>query len=394
MAEDQTISPLVAAAVGLGAIIGAGIFVLSGTALALAGSLALVAFVLVGIVALLVAFEIGELGSIMPHAKGAAYSYVDSAFGSELGFITGILLYFSYATSISVIALGFGSYLTSITGLSSSYHIPFAIALIFVLSIINLLGIKNAIKADYYLVMIKVAILVIFITFAFLFAFHSSSFSLSNFSLTPSESGIKPIFAASVAIFFAFSGFQVISTFTSRVKGGATSAAKAVIAAVLVSMVLYVLVVLGLILLVPASSYTISGDPLSFALTNAHAPQALFYLVDTGALIATASATLAMILSASRIAYQMGEDRLLPAITRIYSRGKDVASTGVVVSAVIGVVMLFSVNIYVIAAIANFGLLFSYLMTSLALIHFRKVKKQGSFRIPFYPSAITEIEVA
>ena len=103
----ETISQKSATAIGLGAIIGAGIFVLSGTAIALAGSYALVSFVLVGIIALIVALELGELGSIMPQEKGASYSYVRGAFGSELGFITGLLLYFSYVSSIPVIALGF-----------------------------------------------------------------------------------------------------------------------------------------------------------------------------------------------------------------------------------------------------------------------------------------------
>jgi len=106
---SEKISIPVALAVGLGAIIGAGIFVLSGTAIALAGGYALLAFVLVGIVAIFVGLEMGELSSLMPNEVGASYSFVYKAFGSELGFVTGILLFFSYATSISVISLGFGS---------------------------------------------------------------------------------------------------------------------------------------------------------------------------------------------------------------------------------------------------------------------------------------------
>src|SRR5271157_437972 len=96
-----------ATAVGLGAIIGAGIFVLSGTAIALAGSFALPAFLIVGAVAMIVALVFGELGSIFPYAKGASYSYAYNAFGSEIGFITGILQYISYATAASAVSLGF-----------------------------------------------------------------------------------------------------------------------------------------------------------------------------------------------------------------------------------------------------------------------------------------------
>jgi len=104
--SDNKISTYVATAVGLGAIIGAGIFTLSGTVIALAGYWSLLAFLMVGTVAMAVSLEIGELVSIFPEANGAAYSYVYEAFGSELGFITGVLLYFSFSSSIAVVALG------------------------------------------------------------------------------------------------------------------------------------------------------------------------------------------------------------------------------------------------------------------------------------------------
>ena len=144
MKDKKFISVPVATAVGLGAIIGAGIFVLSGTTIALAGANALIAFVLVGVLAIIIAMELGELGSIMPHAKGASFSYIYEAFGSEMGFITGILLYFSFSTAIAAIALGFGSYLGSLVGLHTGYYpIIFAIILIFVLAIVNIVGIKK-----------------------------------------------------------------------------------------------------------------------------------------------------------------------------------------------------------------------------------------------------------
>ncbi len=111
MEKNKLISIPVATAVGLGAIIGAGIFVLSGTTIALAGADALFAFVIVGIVALILAFELGELSSLMPNEKGASYSYTYKAFGSRVGFITGIFRYLSLAISISVVSLGFGAYL-------------------------------------------------------------------------------------------------------------------------------------------------------------------------------------------------------------------------------------------------------------------------------------------
>ena len=70
----------------------------------------------------MIALDLGELGSLMPHVKGASYSYTYNAFGSELGFITGMLSYMALATSISAISLGFGSYLSSFLGLAVSAY--------------------------------------------------------------------------------------------------------------------------------------------------------------------------------------------------------------------------------------------------------------------------------
>ena len=378
----EKISIPVALAVGLGAIIGAGIFVLSGTAIAIAGGYALLAFLLVGIVAIFVGLEIGELSSLMPNEVGASYSFVYKAFGSELGFVTGILLFFSYATSISVISLGFGSYLSSILALGNAFNIPFAIILIFVLSILNILGIKKAAKSDAVLVVIKVSILLLFILAALAISLSNKTFSISNFSAP--NNVVLSVFSASVVIFFAYSGFQSISTFTSRIRGK-NGAAKAITLATVISLVLYVLVVFSLLALMPASEYKISGDPLSFALKASHAPQWLFITVDIGALIATTSATIAMILSSSRMLYQISKDKLLPRIFRKYNEESDVAVNSVIASAIIGVIMLFSGNIYTIAAISNFGLLFSYIMTSFALIHFRRSGYKASFSMPLYP---------
>ena len=375
----------IAVAVGLAAIIGAGIFVLSGTAIALAGPFSLFAFVLVGIVAIIIAIELGVLGNIMPHAKGASYSFVYNAFGSELGFITGILLYFSFATAISAISIGFGSYLASLLGVSvSATKIPFAIALIFVLSLVNIMGIKKAAKGDFWLVAVKLSILSIFIAFAFVFVFLHPGFDAGHFSSTASQTSMESIFAASVAIFFAYTGFQAISSITDRIEGGSRKAARAIVYSVVISLVVYVLVDLSLMMLAPASKFTINADPLTFALKSASAPTWLFTLVGIGALIATASAAIAMILTSSRLFYQIGTDHLLPKFTRKYNNKSDVAVNGVIISAVIAVAFLFAGNIYTIAAISNFGLLFSYMLMSLALFHYKR-EMRDNLRIPFYP---------
>jgi hypothetical protein len=264
-----SISQKSAVAIGLGAIIGAGIFVLSGTAIALAGEFALLSFVLVGVVALIVAFELGELGCLMPNAQGASYSYIRGAFGNEMGFISGILLYFSYVSSVPVIALGFSDYFASLLGFSDyEYQIMIALTLVAVLSLVNILGISKAAKAELGLVSFKIFVLAILVSFAFVLSFQQHFANISNFASLPGQKNLGAVFAASVAIFFAYAGFQSISTVSSEVRGGAKGAARAIIYAVSISLVLYVLVAISLIFLAPATSYGISGDPIAYALEN------------------------------------------------------------------------------------------------------------------------------
>ncbi len=382
----QEISVSAATAVGLGAIIGAGIFVLSGSALSLAGSNALIAFVLVGFVAILIALELGELGSIMPDVEGASYSYVYEAFGSELGFITGIIFYASSVIAISAIAIGFGSYFSNILGLPSVATTISAAMLIILLAVLNLLGIKKAVNVDFALVAIKIAVLLAFIAFAIYFAFGSGHFVASNFGVTSSQNGIGPIAAASIAILFAYSGFQTISTLTPKIKGGPNAAAKSILLSVALSLVIYLAIIISMLLIVPSSVYsTSSADPISIALDASAAPYLLKLAVSLGALIATASASLAMFLRSSRIIYQLNSDGLIPKIIGKYDTKRDVSTNAVLATAAIAIVMMFSGNVYTVASISVFGVLFTYLMSSLALIHFRRIKRHGSFKAPFYP---------
>lgn len=382
---SNSISMIEATAVGLGAIIGAGIFVLSGTAISLAGSYSIIAFLFIGFLSVLIAMSLGELTTMFPHEKGSTYSYVFKAFGHELGLLTGIMVYFSFSTSIAAIAEGFGSYLSSTLG-DPALTLIFASMLIAVLTGVNLIGIQKAAQADLVLVMIKLSILSLFIAFAIVYA--SSHFSLSHFQSTQSQNSILPFFSSSIAIFFAYTGFQVITSFADDVKGGPKNAAKAVVLSVLISMIFYVMVALSMIFLVPVKEFNVNADPLSFALAYSHAPAWIHIAVDVGGMIATTSATLAMILASGRTLYQISVDMKLPKFLSKYNEKKDVAPVATLISSTIAFITFFAGNVYVIASISNFGLMFSFIMSNLALLHFRRKGMSGSYRMPMFPFTI------
>ena len=330
-----------ATAIGLGAIIGAGIFVLSGTTINLAGTGAIIAFAITGLIALMYALEVSELTGEMPKEHGASYSFAYKTFGSELGFITGMLTYTGYTTSVSAIATGFGSYVVALLGLPLYYAIPFSVLLIILLMSLNLRGLKKAASVDVVLVAFKVAVLVIFIVFAVSHARAAASLFTGVYS-----KGFTGIFAASVVALFAYSGFQSIASITPSIKGGGKTAAKAIILAALISMILYLGVAIAMLLLVPASKFPISADPLGFVLTQVSAPSWLFVLVGIAALVATASASLSMMLGSSRFLYQMSADGLLPKKLSTMNKITDSPTNAILLTTGISLVMLFSGNIY------------------------------------------------
>ncbi len=360
-----------AVAVGLGGIIGAGIFVLSGTMIGLAGTGALLAFIMTGFVAIVIALEMGELTSSMPQTTGASYSFVYNAFGSELGFVTGVLLYLSFVASVSAIALGFGTYLSSMLSLGGeapAYLL--AVVLIVVLASLNLRGISEAANADFVIVLFKVSALVVFIAWALVAGSHLSS-NLAQ----PPRSGVGGIFSASVIAMFAYAGFQSIATMVPNIRGGGRTAARAIVAAVAVSLVLYVLVTLALLALLPVGQFGFRADPLSFALSAAGAPTWLSLLIGLAALAATASATLAMIIASSQLILQLSGDGLLPGILRRTRAGRPTALGALVLTIVFGSLFMFLGNIYIIAAVSNFGVLFSYLLSGFALLKIRRMRR-------------------
>jgi APA family basic amino acid/polyamine antiporter len=120
-------------------------------------------------------------------------------------------------------------------------------------------------------------------------------------------------------------------------------------------------------------------------LNSSGAPPWFFLMIGIGALIATTSATIATILTSSRSIYQMSADGLLPKILMKFNSEKGTAENDVIISAVIGVIMLFAGNVYLIVSIVTFSLMFDYLIVGFDVIHFRRMGSRPSFKMPLYP---------
>lgn len=378
----NVISIKTAVAICLSAILGDTLFAVSGVPIAQAGFGSIFAYVIVAIFAVLVAIMFGELSAVMPNEKGLAYSYVHRVFGTELGFITGILLYMGYLTTISAVSFSFGSYFLALLNISSiPLQIFIAICLILGISFLNTLGLKETTKLSGVLIGITLLTAVAFVAFAFL---HQPSIP-SNFVNSPVQDGFTPFEAAITAVVFAYAGFQTVVSLTKNVKGKGAGVKKVMVYSLLISAVVYIAVTFALMTLVPASQFTLNSSPLTYALHYSNAPQYITTLITVGSLVAIAASIITLIMISSRLIYQMGVDGLLPQITKKYDISRDVAVNGIWISAAIEIVVLFSGNIYTMLSISNFGIILSWLMGVLALLNISRRTRSMQFKIPYYP---------
>lgn len=363
-----------AVAVGLGNIIGAGIFVMAGSAIGAAGPAALVAFAVTALLAITVGLNTAELSSRFPNLEGGVYSFARATMGDSMGFLVGWFRLIAYAVSGAAVALGFSSYLVSV-GAPRAVYFPAAAVLIVALALVEARGIRLASEMEVGLVIVKVVGLAVFLAAVLALA----GFAPGNFSPLFPTGGLGVLVAANIA-FFAYSGFNTIATLTPDVEDGERTVPRAIIASIAISTVLYVLVVFALLSALSWTAYGSASDPLSVALGSLKAPAAVSFAVDVAALAATFAVTLSMIIAGARTAKQMGEDALLP---KWLGRGSKVPA------AVVAGVMVASLglgNVESIALVANFGVIISYMLTGVQVAIARRSRTAPKFSSPGYPS--------
>ncbi len=375
---DRKITMWQAAAIGLGNIVGAGIFVLAGSAINLAGPGALLAFLLTALLATTVALNSAELSSkIVTH--GGLYSFVRTSMGDALGFLVGWLRAISYAIAAAAVALGFAAYLLDLLGMSGGVLlIPLAILLILAVAAVDYAGLRLVAAVEQYLVFLTVGGLVLFVAVSLAYG----SWTPVRFTPVAPLGPLSIVGAASLA-FFAYSGFNTIATLTPEVEDGPHNVPRAILIALSVSTVLYLLVVASMLALMPWSSYGITADPLSNALAYAHAPPVVGAAIAVVAVLATITVTLSLVVAGSRTLLQMSEDRMLPRWIGGISGDSPRRSVIVIALATIG--SLFLGNLTYIALASNFGVIFSYALTGLAVVILRRRRVQGVFSSPWYP---------
>ena len=392
--------------IGIGAMIGAGIFVLTGIAAGEAGPASILAFALNALVTLLTAMSYAELASAYPRS-GGGYSFIKKAFPGPVGFASGWMLWFSYIVACSLYALGFGSYfwefvgsyfpfLSNITFSVFGERAPllmttFAVGVVFV--VINMRGTALTGKVESVITVAKIVVLAVFILFGFRVIFGSPAESLAEFKpFMPM--GFTGVILAMGLTFIAFEGYDLIATVAEEIKDPEKNIPRATFVSLAVTITIYLLIIfvcLGAIRPETGTSWEFLGRYQETAIVRAaqsFMPGYGVALIIFGGLLSTLSALNATILASSRVAFSMGRDKMLP---RSLATIHPTRRTPHIAVGVTGVIMLLAAAffpIHVIGSAASVMFLLTFALVNFSLIALRRKfpELKGGFRVPLYPA--------
>ena len=375
-----------AAGIGIGAIIGTGIFVLIGVASGLAGPSVILSFLVAGFVALLSGLSAAELSSFITET-GASYIYTTKAFGAFPGFIVGWMKSFDYIVGASAVSLGFAAYLTYFIGIPPLNATLVAIGTIWplFLMLLNLKGMSEASGANNVLVILKVSALVLFIVVGGYYLLLHGDYS-NYFPFFPN--GIKGMFSGAAIIFFAFIGFNTVAMVAEEVKDPERNVHRAIILSFAICTLLYVGVAVVAVGLVNWQTLEMSKAPLELALGIATSNPLFLKFVALSALFATTSVIVSSIIGASRALFAMARQGVIPKfLAKISIRGipaNAVILSGVVISLI---VLVTNANLTFLASIFNLGTLLTFFFINASLLQLRRTMPDASrqFRVPLYP---------
>lgn len=356
--------------IGIGNILGAGIYVLMGKAAGLAGNMVWFSFLFAGATAALSALSYMELASMYPRA-GAEYEFVKRAFGERVGLFVGLLVIYFVVITSSAVALGFGRYFSTLFG---SGYLTGTIGLFIFLSLIIVYGIKESARLAILISLIEVSGLLIVIYSGLPYL------GTVNYLEFPDLSGI---FEASTLVFFAFLGFEDIVRLSQETKEAEKTTPKALLIAIIFTVFLYICAAVTVVSVLDFRVLGISEAPLADVAEVSLGNDA-FTLVSWIALFSTMNTVLVVMLGGSRIVYGMAYSGSLPkSLSRVH-RTYHTPWVAILGIACLSILFVPFRDITIVANIANFMIFIVFFMVNLSLIKLRYTdpERNRSFKVP------------
>ncbi|PHQ39732.1 amino acid transporter [Halorubrum persicum] len=400
--------------IGMGAMIGAGIFVLTGLAADIAGPAAIFVFLFNGVVTAFTGLSYAELAASIPKS-GGGYAFVRETFDDLPSFLMGWMLWFAYMIAGGLYALGFapnflellhvygltaapgevGAIAVPILPVSVPAAVGLALAAVALLVTVNALSTAASGSAETVFTAVKIAILVVFVAFGFLSAGGGgeTSFTFQQFDpLFPAGNSPFSILPAMGLTFIAFEGYDLITTVTEEVENPRENIPRAIFYSLGATVVVYALVVVVAIGTLGAEGLAAAGEAGIAQAATSFMPTGLPIIRNGGALIvfgavfSTLTALNAVVIASSRVAFSMGrEGQLLPRLGRIHHR-YGTPFLAILVSAV---VMLGSVALPTESAgnMSSLFFLLSFIIVNAAVIKLRRERPnmRRPYEMPYYP---------
>lgn len=378
---------------GIGAIVGTGIFVLSGVAAEFSGPALPLSFIVAGLVCILAALCYAEFATMVPVA-GSAYTYCYASLGEIWAWIIGWDLILEYAVAVSAVAIGWSAYVANLFS-AVGFALPAylvnppgtegglinlpALAVIVFITGLLIVGIKESTRFTAVIVVIKISILLLFV---FLCLGHFQPVNWSNFM----PHGWGGVFGGAAVIFFAFVGFDSVVIAAEETKNPQKALPIALMVSLLVCMILYVAVAAMLTGIVPFEDIIGQGAPIALALSEIGIPWGAA-LVSVGAICGMTTVLLVNLYGQSRIFFAMSRDKLLPSV---FSEVHPVFRTPVKVTLLVGAVTAVVAGFFplrVIAELVNIGALFAFMVVALGVIilRYKAPETVRPFRVPLFP---------
>lgn len=406
----RALGPLNLLTLGIGAIIGAGIFVITGQAAAqFAGPAIVISFVLAGTACGFAGLCYAEFASMIPIA-GSAYTYSYATLGELTAWIIGWDLILEYAFGAATVAVGWSGHLRaffhdigwSLPAIPTSNFALFGMAIhlkydyvgflvILAITTILVIGIKESANFTTAIVILKVAVVCMFIALATAFLMSHSWQPNHWHPFIPANTGQRGQFGWSGilrgagVVFFAYIGFDAVSTAAQEAKNPKKDMPLGILGSLVICTVLYILVSGLLTRLVPYAQLNVP-DPVVVGIRTVGQPWATF-LVELGALGGLATVMLVMLLGQSRVFYSMSRDGLLwPWASKIHPRFRTPYITSIVVGIFVAILATL-IPLNILDEMTSVGTLLAFVLVSLGVWVMRRTHPElkRPFKTPLVP---------
>ena len=377
---------------GVGAIIGAGIFILTGTVAAKhAGPAIILSFVLAGFACAFAALCYAELAAAVGGC-GSAYGYAYAGFGELIAWIVGWDLLLEYSISVSAVSVGWSSYANNFLAamqlslppsllqgpLSGGYINAFALVIIALLTALLIWGVKSSTRINNIMVVIKLIIVFVFICVA------STEVHLENWSpFMPL--GWRGVVDGAAVIIFSYIGFDAVSTAAEEAINPQRDLPKGIIGSLVICTTLYI-IVSGLLTAIVRYSVLDVASPISYALLIL-GHKAVAGLIGIGAVVGLTTVMLVLFYGLTRIILALSRDGLLP---QVFARVHPKTKTPVRIILPCGIIMAILAGIFPIgdlAELVNIGTLVAFIMVCFGVLYLRHTQPDlpRPFKVPGMP---------